>query len=77
MPEHPKETLLVAAALERLVLHMHSFNPSTQASAAMSAAKADGKFYDRLEPAFRHVVTNFGASTTLVDLLTEALALDP
>jgi hypothetical protein len=74
MPPHAKEDALIAAALERLVLHMHAFNPSAQATGAMSAAKADGTFHTRLEIVFRHVVTNMTGETTFNQLIADGLA---
>lgn len=68
---HKKEEALVAAGVDRLLRHMHGFDPSTQSSAAMSAAKADGAFKDRLEAAFRIVVTNFDPAPLVAAALAE------
>lgn len=71
MAEHRKEPQLIAAARERLINHWHSMDPSTQASAAMSLAKADGEFKDRLEQVFRYAVTNFDPDPLIRDALAE------
>lgn len=59
MAIHRKEEQLLDAARTRLLSHMHSLDPSVQASAAMSLAKGDGEFKDRLEAVLRYAVTNF------------------
>lgn len=59
MVNHPKRDQMLAAAGMRLLRHMHSFDPTLQASAAMSQAKADGRFKEQLEELFRQIITDY------------------
>ena len=59
MVNHPKRDLMLAAAALRLRRHMHAFDPTMQAAAAMSEAKADGRFKEELEELLRQVVTDY------------------
>lgn len=57
----PQSAQALAAIRGRLLAQVHSLDPSTTASALMSEAKADGKFFRVVEDVLGECVTLFDA----------------
>lgn len=68
--DHRQGEQILAAARRRLQSQLRSLDPVTSASAEMSLAKGDGKFFQLLEDLLRECVTIFDAD----ELVTRACA---
>lgn len=68
---HPKRDQMIAAAALRLRRHMHAFDPTMQAAAAMSEAKADGRFKEELEELLRQIITDYNPLPSIANAQTE------
>jgi hypothetical protein len=55
----PQSAQLLAAVRGRLLAQMHSLDPTIAASAEMSAAHADGRFFEVAQALFGECVTLF------------------
>jgi hypothetical protein len=74
-PPIPQAAQLLAAVRGRLLAQMHSLDPTTAASAEMSKAHADGRYFEVAQAIFGECVVLFDADQ-LIRLACEALGYE-